>query len=332
VKRNRRQGALLERFVRAFPKAKILVIGDIMMDRFIWGKVSRISPEAPVPVVLVERESHLFGGAANVVNNIRSLGGNVSLCGVVGPDDTGQNLMRELAGIGVSVDGILVEEGRPTTLKTRIIAHHQQVVRIDQEITDRLQAATLRRLLDFLSKNIDRFDGIIVSDYGKGLLTRGLIQATIRKAKKGNKFILVDPKPKNIFFCKGATIVTPNTAEASAASGIPISSLGDLKRAGKILLNRLHCDVLVITRGEDGMAIFDSDGDPFLIPTVAKEVYDVTGAGDTVIATMAVALAAGANLRDAVRLANCAAGVVVGKMGTAAVNPEELIAVLNEPM
>jgi D-beta-D-heptose 7-phosphate kinase/D-beta-D-heptose 1-phosphate adenosyltransferase len=318
------------RWLDHFSKARILVIGDIMMDRFIWGKVSRISPEAPVPVVVVDRETFLFGGAANVVNNIHSLGGNVSLCGVLGDDEMGQRLLGELTGIGVGVQGILVEPGRQTTMKTRIIAHHQQVVRIDRETSDHLKTTTLKHLSEYLKKNIRHFDGVVLSDYGKGLLTKALIHTCIREAKEKKKFVLVDPKPKNVFFCKGATVVTPNTAEASAASGTPITDLPSLKRAGKVLLNKLRCEVLVITRGEEGMAIFESGRDPFLVPTVAKEVYDVTGAGDTVIGTMALALATGADFRNAARLANYAAGVVVGKMGTATVSPAELKEAIRE--
>ncbi len=322
--------SMLGRLLDHFSRARILVIGDIMMDRFIWGNVSRISPEAPVPVVVVDKETFLFGGAANVVNNIHSLGGNVSLCGVVGDDEMGQRLLKELTGIGVGVQGIIVEPGRQTTMKTRIIAHHQQVVRIDRETTDHLRVPTLQRLSEFIKKNMGHFDGVVLSDYGKGLLTKGLIHTAIREAKERKKFVLVDPKPKNVIFCKGATVITPNTAEASAASGIPITDLPSLRKAGKILLNKLRCDVLVITRGEEGMAIFESDRDPFLVPTVAKEVYDVTGAGDTVIGTMALALATGASFKNAVRLANYAAGVVVGKMGTATVSPAELTEVIRE--
>jgi D-beta-D-heptose 7-phosphate kinase/D-beta-D-heptose 1-phosphate adenosyltransferase len=324
--------SMFGRWLDRFSKAKILVIGDIMMDRFIWGKVSRISPEAPVPVVVVDKETFLLGGAANVVNNIHSLGGKVSLCGVLGDDETGQRLLEELTGIGVGVHGIFVEPGRQTTTKTRIIAHHQQVVRIDRETADHLKASTLKHLSEFLKKNIRHFDGVVLSDYGKGLLTRALIHTSIREARERKKFVLVDPKPKNVFFCKRATVITPNTTEASAASGIPITDLPSLKKAGKMLLSKLQCDVLVITRGEEGMAIFESRQDPFLVPTVAKEVYDVTGAGDTVIGTMALALATGAGFRNAARLANYAAGVVVGKMGTATVSPEELAEVIREKM
>jgi len=324
--------SMFGRWLDRFSKAKILVIGDIMMDRFIWGKVSRISPEAPVPVVVVDKETFLLGGAANVLNNIHSLGGNVSLCGVLGDDETGQRLLEELTGIGVGVHGIFVEPGRQTTTKTRIIAHHQQVVRIDRETTDHLKASTLKHLSEFLKKNIRHFDGVVLSDYGKGLLTRALIHTSIREARERKKFVLVDPKPKNVFFCKRATVITPKTTEASAASGTPITDLPSLKKAGKMLLSKLQCDVLVITRGEEGMAIFESRQDPFLVPTVAKEVYDVTGAGDTVIGTMALALATGAGFRNAARLANYAAGVVVGKMGTATVSPEELAEVIREKM
>ena len=299
-----------------------------MVDRFIWGKVSRISPEAPVPVLLVDKETSLFGGAANVVHNIHSLGGKVSLCGVIGDDEMGSRLLQELREMGVDVDGIFVEPGRQTTMKTRIIAHHQQVVRIDRETTEFVKVSTLHRLSEFLRKRLSDFDGVVLSDYGKGLLTRTLIHATIRGARERKKFVLVDPKPKNIFFCKGATVVTPNTAEAGLASGVSITDVSSLTRAGRVLVNRLKCDALVITRGEEGMAIFESHRDPVLVPTEAKEVYDVTGAGDTVIGTMALALATGASLKDAVRLANYAAGIVVGKMGTATVTPEELAEVI----
>ena len=315
----------IEEILGRFPMAKILVIGDVMMDRFIWGKVSRISPEAPVPVVLVEKETFLFGGAANVVNNIHSLGGKVSLCGVVGDDDTGQKIVKDLAEKGIRTHGIFVEPGRQTTVKTRIIAHQQQVVRIDRETADSPSVSTFRKLSRFLRENIGSFDGIILSDYGKGLLTGGLIRTAIRRAKAVNKFVMVDPKLKNFFSYRGATVVTPNTAEASAASGVSITDLASLKKAGKMLLSRLRCDVLIITRGEEGMAVFEPDRAPILVPTVAKEVYDVTGAGDTVIGTMALALAAGIAARDAARLANHAAGVVVGKVGTATLTREELL-------
>jgi len=316
---------MLEKILRRFSKVNILVVGDIMMDRFIWGKVSRISPEAPVPVVAVEKETFLLGGAANVVNNIHALGGNVTLCGVVGDDEMGQKIIKKLTEMKIGLQGIFVEQGRQTSTKTRIIAHHQQLVRIDRETTDHPRAPTSRNLSEFLKKNIEGFDGIILSDYGKGLLTKELIRTTIRKARETKKLIMVDPKLKNFFYYKGATVVTPNAAEASAASSILINDLSSLKSAGRMLLKKLGCDVLVITRGEEGMAIFEPRQEPFLVPTVVKEVYDVTGAGDTVIGTMALALGAGARVIEAAKLANYAAGIAVGKIGTATVSQEELI-------
>jgi D-beta-D-heptose 7-phosphate kinase/D-beta-D-heptose 1-phosphate adenosyltransferase len=306
------------------------VVGDIMTDRFIWGKVSRISPEAPVPVVLVEKETFLPGGAANVVNNVYSLGGEVSLCGVVGDDEMGQKIIRELSDIGIGTHGIFIEQGRQTTVKTRIFAHQQQVVRIDRETTNHLKTPTLRNLSKFLKESWGGFDVIILSDYGKGMLNKELIRDIIWRARMKQQWIMVDPKLKNFFFYRGATIVAPNTAEAGAALGVPINDLPSLKRVGKILLKRLSCKALVITRGEEGMAIFEPNQEPFLVPTIAKEVYDVTGAGDTVIGTMGLALAAGAKVKDAARLANYAAGIVVGKKGTATVTREELLKVIKE--
>jgi rfaE bifunctional protein kinase chain/domain len=314
----------VKEILNRFSEARILVVGDIMMDRFIWGKVSRISPEAPVPVVLVERETLLLGGASNVVNNIHSLGGHVSLCGVTGDDEMGQKIAKELTRKGVDIQGLMVEEGRQTTAKTRIIAHHQQIVRIDRETTDPPKSSTFRGLLRFIDENLRHFDGIVLSDYGKGLLTKDLIRTVIHQANGSKKFIMVDPKVKNFFFYRGATVITPNTAEASSAAGISITDLPSLKRVGKALLRRLRCVALVITRGEEGMALFEADQEPYLVPTVAKEVFDVTGAGDTVIGTMSLAMAAGAGVREAATLANHAAGIVVGKVGTATVTREEL--------
>jgi len=248
----------------------------------------------------------------------------------VGDDEMGQKVVSELARLGVETRGIFVEEGRQTTVKTRIIAHQQQVVRIDRETAAPPNRSTFRNLSGFLKECIRDFHGIILSDYGKGLLTRELIRSTISKAKEAKKFILVDPKLKNFFHYKGATVVTPNTSEASSAAGVGITDFASLRKVGKTLQRRLRCDVLVITRGEEGMAIFEPHEEPFLVPTVAREVYDVTGAGDTVIGTMALALAGGAGAKDAASLANYAAGIVVGKVGTATVTREELIEAIQE--
>jgi D-beta-D-heptose 7-phosphate kinase/D-beta-D-heptose 1-phosphate adenosyltransferase len=325
----------LQKIVDRFPKVRILVVGDIMMDRSVSGKVSRISPEAPVPVVIVEKEDFNLGGAANVAHNIRSLGGVVSLCGVLGKDENGQKLYNKIVEKEIQTQGIFFEPGRQTTVKTRIIAHHphhQQLVRVDRETTDHPKVSTSRGLLGFLTERVDDFDGIVISDYGKGLLTRKLIETIIRRARKSEKIIMVDPKVKNFFFYKGATVITPNTQEASEASRTPYTDQSSVEKMGRKLLKRLRCDALVITQGERGMTIFERHQKPYRVPTLAREVYDVTGAGDTVIGTMALALGTGprVSVKDAASLANCAAGIVVGKVGTAIVSKEELLKVIKE--
>ncbi len=308
-----------------------------MMDRSVLGKVSRISPEAPVPVIIAETEDFNLGGAANVAHNIRSLGGAVSLCGIMGDDENGRKLYRRIVEKEIQAKGIFFEQGRQTTVKTRIIAHHphyQQLVRVDRETTDRPKGETFRNLSRFLTEKIEGFDGIVISDYEKGLLTRRLIQTLIKKAKKRKKLIMVDPKLKNFFAYKGVTVITPNTNEASEASRIPVSDQFSVDKMGRTLLRRLKCNALVITQGERGMTIFEPNQKPYRVPTVAKEVYDVTGAGDTVIGTMALALGTGpaVSYKDAASLANYAAGIVVGKVGTAVANREELLNVIREKM
>jgi D-beta-D-heptose 7-phosphate kinase/D-beta-D-heptose 1-phosphate adenosyltransferase len=325
----------LEFILKGFSGVKLLVVGDIMMDRSVSGKVSRISPEAPVPVVIVEKEEFNLGGAANVAHNIRSLGGVASLCGVLGKDENGRKLYKKIVEKEIQTQGIFFEPGRQTTVKTRIIAHHphhQQLVRVDRETTDHPKVSTSKVLLGFLTEGINDFDGIVISDYGKGLLTRNLIQTIIKRAKKSKKFVMVDPKVKNFFFYKGATVITPNTQEASEASRTPYTDQASVEEMGRKLLKRLSCKALVITQGEKGMTIFERHQKPYRVPTVAKEVYDVTGAGDTVIGTMALALGTGprVNVKDAASLANYAAGVVVGKVGTAIVSREELLKVIRE--
>ncbi|HMK76053.1 MAG TPA: D-glycero-beta-D-manno-heptose-7-phosphate kinase, partial [Thermodesulfobacteriota bacterium] len=322
----------LESILKRFPRVKLLVVGDIMMDQSILGKVSRISPEAPVPVIIAEVENFNLGGAANVAHNIRSLGGVVSLCGIVGDDENGKKMYRRIAKRGIQTQGIFTEQGRQTTVKTRIIAHHphyQQLVRIDRETTDHPKASTFRNLSKFLTEKMEDFDGVVFSDYGKGLLTRKLIQTIISRARQSRKLIMVDPKVKNFFFFKGATVITPNTNEASEASRIPVTDRVSVEKIGRSLLKKLKCNALVITQGEKGMTIFEPHQKPYPVPTVAKEVYDVTGAGDTVIGTMALALGTGphVSVKDAASLANYAAGIVVGKVGTAIVSSEELLKV-----
>jgi rfaE bifunctional protein kinase chain/domain len=330
-----RERKKLESILKGFPRVRLLVVGDIMMDRSIFGKVSRISPEAPVPVIIAETEDFNLGGAANVAHNIRSLGGIVSLCGIVGDDENGKKIYEKIVERGIRTQGIFFEQGRQTTVKTRIIAHHphyQQLVRVDRETTDHPKASTLRNLSRFLTEKIEDFDGVVFSDYGKGLLTRKLIQTIVERARQSKKLIMVDPKVKNFFFFKGATVITPNTNEASEASRIPVTDQSSVEKIGRSLLKRLNCSALVITQGEKGMIIFERDQRPYRVPTVAKEVYDVTGAGDTVIGTMALALGTGrrVSVKDAASLANYAAGIVVGKVGTAIVSSEELLKVIRE--
>ncbi|HBR16454.1 MAG: hypothetical protein A3G39_05245 [Deltaproteobacteria bacterium RIFCSPLOWO2_12_FULL_43_16] len=310
-----------------FKKARVLVIGDLVMDHFIWGKVRRISPEAPVPVVEVNSESLMLGGAANVVNNIHSLGGKVIVCGVIGRDEMGKNLVHELRTKGISSDGVIVEEKRPTSVKTRVIAHSQQVVRFDRENKEKIHLDTMKNIMDYTKDKINSVDAIVISDYAKGVISEELVEEVITLAKKRGKPVAVDPKVSHFDYYKYATIVTPNNDEASQASGIDIeNNKGNksLLRAGEMLLNKIGSDAVLITRGEHGMSLFESNGEITHIPTVAKEVYDVSGAGDTVIGTVALAIASGASFKEAAVVSNFAAGVVVGKVGTATVTPEEM--------
>jgi rfaE bifunctional protein kinase chain/domain len=332
VKKGKGQLAL-RKIVDRFPKASILVVGDVMMDRSILGPVSRISPEAPVPVIVVEEEKFTLGGAGNVANNILSLGGKVSLCGVIGNDENGKKIFQKLEEKGIKTDGLFSEEGRQTTVKTRIIAHHphhQQLVRIDRETIAHPSPPTFRSLLDFLKMNIPHFDGIVISDYGKGVLREKLIRTIVQQARKLKKFVMVDPKLKNFSYYRGATVVTSNVKEASEKSRVPIAGISSVEEMGRKLLKKLRCEILVITQGEKGMTIFEDHKRPRHIENAAREVFDVTGAGDTVIGTMALGLAVGAKFRDAAMLANYAAGIVVGKRGTATVTRDELTEVIRK--
>jgi len=307
-----------------FKKGTVLVIGDLVMDHFIWGKVRRISPEAPVPVVEVNSESLMLGGAANVVNNIHSLGGRVLVCGVIGKDDAGKKLVHELKQKGIPSDGVIVEGDRPTSVKTRIIAHSQQVVRFDREKRDKIHLDAMKAIIDHTKKKVGSVDAIVISDYAKGVISEELVEEVINIARKNNKPVAVDPKVSHFDFYKNVSIITPNNDEASQASGIDIEDDASLLRAGEVLLNKLGSDAILITRGEHGMSLFENNGEITHIPTVAKEVYDVSGAGDTVIGTVALAIASGASFKEAAVISNFAAGIVVGKVGTATVTPEEL--------
>ncbi|MBN1527103.1 MAG: D-glycero-beta-D-manno-heptose-7-phosphate kinase [Candidatus Omnitrophica bacterium] len=314
----------LKAVISNFRKAKVLVVGDLILDEFIWGEVSRISPEAPVPVVWVKNESFMPGGASNVANNIRSLGGNALLCGLVGKDSRGEILRSELKNKGVGVEGIIADAARPTTLKTRVVAHHQQVVRIDKEAVDPVSDRAFARLVAYFTRAIKDADAVIIEDYGKGVITPRLLTKIVPIARRYKKMILVDPKEEHFSYYKGVTVVTPNNHEAARAVGFAIKDDETLIKAGRKLLQKLQCQVALITMGESGMAVFRKGAKVVRIPTVAQEVFDVSGAGDTVIASYALALAAGADPIEAAHIANCAAGIVVGKVGIAVVTPGEL--------
>ena len=315
----------LSNLLRQMAKTKVLIVGDLILDEFIWGSVERISPEAPVPVVWVERESAMPGGAANVACNVRALGGRANLLGVVGRDGGGRRLKQELEGRGIPTEWITTDPRRPTTRKTRVIAHHQQVVRIDRERTDRVSGAILKALLESARQAIPKMHGVIVEDYGKGLIHPQLLRPVVALAKKHKKVITVDPKEEHIHFYRGVTALTPNKKEASLAAGTPITDDASLRRAARKILAKLRPEVLLVTLGEEGMLLLPRGGKKELrIPTVAREVFDVSGAGDTVIAAFTLARSAGASFAEAAVMANAAAGVVVAKIGVATCSPEEL--------
>ncbi|HUL00610.1 MAG TPA: D-glycero-beta-D-manno-heptose-7-phosphate kinase [Nitrospirota bacterium] len=315
----------LNKYIDHFPMTRTLVIGDIVLDRYIWGRVSRISPEAPVPVVNVTKESLLLGGATNVVNNIHDLGGFVRVCGVIGDDEAGRQLLDLLITRGIGIDGIVVERSRPTTIKTRVIAHSQQVVRFDRETKMRVEKVTHQRIFDYAKQQVrEGLDAIVFSDYCKGVVTRELLRDIVKLAKKNGVIVSVDPKVNHFGIYSGVTILTPNINEASIGSRIEIDDERSLLKAGSLLLKRLKCRAILITRGEHGMSLFEHGGKITHIPTMAQEVFDVTGAGDTVISALTMAMAAGANTAESSLIANFAAGIVVGIVGTATVKPEEL--------
>jgi len=301
-----------------------MVVGDLMVDEYIWGNVSRISPEAPVPVVSVTSESLRLGGAGNVVNNIHSLGGKVQVAGVVGNDEMGRKVINDLRKIGVETKGVIVEPERVTTVKTRIIAQHQQVVRYDREIIRTMRPENIKQILTFVEEAIGQLDAILISDYGKGVICKDLMEGVRFLKREAGKVLAVDPKVKNFPLFQEATIITPNHLEAAEAAGRWIQSEEDLVAVGRTLLQRLKAKSVLITRGEKGMTLFQDNGEVTNIPTMAKEVFDVTGAGDTVISVLTLALASGASPKEAAVLSNVAAGIVVGEVGTATVRAAEL--------
>ncbi len=314
--------------IEGFSGARVLVVGDIIIDQFIWGRVSRISPEAPVPVVDVHSENYHLGGAANVMHNIHAIGGRAALAGVVGADEAADLLLKELTRMKVDFGGVVIEPLRPTTVKTRVIAHGQQVVRFDREIRDAVANQSIDAILIYIERELDKGLGaIIISDYNKGVVSEQLIAGLRRIAPAKNICVCVDPKRSDFSFYQGFDIITPNHHEAGRALGIIDGSQDiNIEQLGMELLTRFNFRGVLITRGEDGMSLFEKrrPNSHTAFPARAKEVYDVTGAGDTVIAVFALAVAAGGTFSEAAYLANHAAGIVVGKLGTATISQQEL--------
>jgi rfaE bifunctional protein kinase chain/domain len=303
---------------------RVAVIGDLMLDRYFWGSVTRISPEAPVPVVEVESESTRLGGAANVANNIASLGGTPFMVGVVGDDDSGKALTAIVAESGFPSEGILVDPARPTTVKTRVIAHHQHVVRVDREVKYDIAEGVQSRLLDVLRRNAGTLDAIIIEDYNKGVVVKTLIKELVEFAKKNRIIITVDPKFNNFFEYKQVTVFKPNRKETEEALGVRLNDQTSVEQAGRTLLERLEAENVLLTLGERGMTLVEGGGQMTHVPTAARKVADVSGAGDTVVSTLTMILAAGGSIREASMLANLAGGIVCGEVGIVPIDAGEL--------
>ncbi len=315
----------LQKIVGLFADQPILVVGDLILDHFVWGTVDRISPEAPVPVVRVVKESFHLGGAANVARNLSVLKARPLLVGMVGCDEAGGRLIEELGTEEISSEGVIQVADRSTTVKTRIIAQHQQVCRTDRESTALPSDEVVSEIKGSYQSYLEQARAIIVSDYAKGVLSQVLVPDLIREAREKGIFLAVDPKRSDFSSYRGASLVTPNTKEAERASGVEILDEVSFIQAGQRLLETTQVESLLVTRGEEGMTLFEGQ-EHVHIPTVAREVFDVTGAGDTVIGCLTLAVTAGASVGEAAVLANHAAGVAVGKVGTAAATVEELLA------
>jgi len=305
---------------------KVVVLGDVMLDEFVWGDVTRISPEAPVPVVNVRRESVHLGGAANVLANLLSLGARASVIGVVGEDAAGETIRATLREIGAQQadDLLIVDPARPTTTKTRIIAHNQMVVRADRERQAPVDDEIAARIIDLIKERLKDADALVVSDYDKGVVTPSILARVLPFAYE-RMAVLIDPKLRNFDSYRPATLVTPNHHEALRLTNIEEDTDESLTRAAQLIKARLNCDAVLITRGDRGMMLIEGRQNPAFVETSAQEVFDVTGAGDTVIATLAGALATGASITEAAILANHAAGIVVGKLGTATASVDEVL-------
>jgi len=312
--------------LRTLRERNVVVLGDVMLDEFVWGDVTRISPEAPVPVVDVRRESVHLGGAANVLANLIALGARGTVVGVIGKDEAGKRLRNGLSELGTDAnDNLIVDEARPSTIKTRIIAHSQLVVRADRESRTPVTSQIEDRIISSIKEALRDANAFVVSDYDKGVVTPRILGEILPFAYERVP-VLIDPKLRNFNFYRPATLVTPNHHEALRMSDSEDQSDDGSRDAAGVIRKKLGCDAVLITRGDRGMMLLEGDGEPVYVKTAAREVYDVTGAGDTVIAALAAALAAGTSMIEAATLANHAAGIVVGKVGTATATAEELIA------
>jgi D-beta-D-heptose 7-phosphate kinase / D-beta-D-heptose 1-phosphate adenosyltransferase len=311
-----------------FDKCRVMVVGDLMLDEYVWGGVERISPEAPVPVLSVTHEELTLGGAGNVAKNLAVLGARVAVAGVVGKGPHGKRLREELVKLGVDVSAVIAEPKRPTTRKTRIIAEHQQVLRIDRETAEEVSPMSTRALVRRTTDLVKAVDVVLISDYGKGAVTRRLAASLAETAGKARKITIADPKGLDYSKYAGLTLITPNKKEAALAAGVEIRDEPGLYAAGRRLLDTVAVEKLLVTCGKEGMVFFERGAEPFKFGTRAQQVYDVSGAGDTVAAALSLGLAAGFSYPDAIRLANTAAGIVVGKVGTAAVTRAELLEAL----
>jgi D-glycero-beta-D-manno-heptose-7-phosphate kinase len=304
---------------------KIAVIGDVMLDQYFWGRVARVSPEAPVPVVEVNSESVRLGGAANVANNIAALGGVPVIVGLIGNDHNGSILKSLTEDAGFSTEGLIVDASRPTTIKTRIIAHNQHVVRYDRESTQYIDEGIARKIIDFIQSRMSSIDGIILQDYNKGIFTESIIRTATTAASKREKLITVDPKFNNFFSYTDVTVFKPNRRELEQAFGVKLSSNAEFEKYGHELVKRLRAGNVLITRGEQGMTLVEKNGEVIHVPTRTRSVADVSGAGDTVIATLTAVLAAGATVRESATIANFAGGIVCEEIGIVPVARDRLV-------
>lgn len=315
----------LEKILAGFSNRNLAVLGDVMLDEFCWGKVDRISPEAPVPIVQVKTETWRPGGAANVASNLVALGAKAHIFGIVGDDGAGRRLTEELQKDKIGTAGLIVDSGRRTSVKTRILGQNQQMIRIDRESTEAVDYERQKAILSVMLDMADELDGVIVSDYAKGVIVEDLFKEVVDRFRKMGKFVCVDPKLKNFPIYKKATIITPNTKEAESALGRVFENEADVIKGGTDLLKTSGSDAILITRSEHGMSLFEKGKKPISIPTRALKVFDVTGAGDTVISTFSLGLAAGCSMPEAAEVANLAAGVVVGIVGTAAATQDQVL-------